>query len=728
MAGTSSRTYHDAVPLSPTLRAHLDVLEPFLEDREVSEILVAGPDRIFVTRGGRSEEVNLELGEARLRAMADRLVRALGARGRPASSKSEARTERGTEVSAGLLGDDLKVTVIGAARGGRWPLIRVLRQHAAPESLAAHARAGHLDPALADALERAVEERRSILLAGPLGAPREGLLGALARAWQPHARIALFEPPGGLFAPSGVAHLILEPDAGVEAALALGAGLVFAPELPAAEWPSLLGAGRPFLTALEAPDGDGALARLVALVLSADPRLSRPAALALVAGGVGVVVELSAAPTGPAVRHLGRPAEREGDLVLEPLGARSGSFVGAASLRPSSRPSSRPERREASSASGGSLVPAGLSSRALDTDSFLANELNDILPEQLLSQSFVGRLPKGPAVGGSAELAFGDGTGTGDLGRGPPPESEEPEESSRMERVEVMTRLESNAGAVAASMRSQVPIPAPAGPAELVEAPGMGTDGRAVDAGEAETGDVARRPSPTMEVRVPDAAPEAEDALEGDEPPGSGPRRVAPERLATLVGPPGPRRPPRSWATLEFKKVVTRAEVRSPRARGDDEPLEMPDVMTTSGLDRPMDPFELDDAPGEMESTHAAEMKEMVRARGVRVLDLSPLETISPADEIMAPRPRPEDVAGGALGDGELLGPWDEDAPSELMELPLADGGASPFEDEQTPVAPLFKAESPSASRAPAPSAPPGGDRAERARRGEGPRRRGGPR
>ena len=66
--------------LSPTLRAQLDVLQPYLDDEGVSEILVAGPDRVFVTRSGRSQRVELALPDRQIRALADRLLRALGSR------------------------------------------------------------------------------------------------------------------------------------------------------------------------------------------------------------------------------------------------------------------------------------------------------------------------------------------------------------------------------------------------------------------------------------------------------------------------------------------------------------------------------------------------------------------------------------------------------------------------------------------------------------------------
>jgi hypothetical protein len=296
------------VELSPTLRAHLDVLEPYLVDPSVKEILVAGADRLHVTRGGRSEALSVELPEARIRALADRLLRALGPR---------TRTERG-EVQAGLLPGALEVSVVGAPRGGRVPLIRVVRRPAAPPSLASLVEAGRLAEPSAAALAACIAERRSTMLVGPHGAPTAELLGALAAEWCAQGRAVALAPPGRAPAYLSEGPLLLEPEGGLEAALALGADVLLLPDPPRTLWAELLASGRPFVALLEAPDATHALRRLAALTLAGGPGLGRDAASALVLAAVSLVVEYPP-PGTPALPRLGRPREAEDGLALAPL-------------------------------------------------------------------------------------------------------------------------------------------------------------------------------------------------------------------------------------------------------------------------------------------------------------------------------------------------------------------------------------------------------------------------
>ena len=88
--------------LSPSLRAHLDALAPYLEDKTVSEVLVAGPDQVLVSRGAVAFPIELELPETRIRALTERLARALGGH----------KSER-AELTTGRLGE-LFVTLVGA--------------------------------------------------------------------------------------------------------------------------------------------------------------------------------------------------------------------------------------------------------------------------------------------------------------------------------------------------------------------------------------------------------------------------------------------------------------------------------------------------------------------------------------------------------------------------------------------------------------------------------------
>lgn len=395
--------------LSPSLRVHLDALAPYLEDKTVSEVLVAGPDQVLVSRGAAAFPIELELPETRIRALTERLARALG------SQKSER-----AELTTGRLGE-LFVTLVGASRGPRCPLIRVARRSAVLDSLEALEARGELDPSTKGALEAAVESRRAILLAGPRTARSSDFLSALGRAFSARGRVAVLGE--GL---EGIATLHVEAG-GVTAATALGADVLVVPEPTPEVWAQLLLLGRPFLTAVEAPGPEAGLLRALALALAGHGGWSRAAAEALLESTLGLVVGLGAA--GEPLRGLFRPIFQDGRLGLvrdqassrpearrpsappprpppadtKPVGVPSKLPVPRPKVEPSAarRPSSRPASvRPPSGRPGERTEP--LSGPSPELSSALASgagtadaDISEILPENLLSTSFVGRFQAG---------------------------------------------------------------------------------------------------------------------------------------------------------------------------------------------------------------------------------------------------------------------------------------------------------------------------------------------
>ncbi|MCA9552616.1 MAG: Flp pilus assembly complex ATPase component TadA [Myxococcales bacterium] len=289
--------------LSPTLRAQLDVLQPYLDDEGVSEILVAGPDRVFVTRSGRSQRVELALPDRQIRALADRLLRALGS-----------RADR-VELRAGRLGDDLEVAVIGGPRADRCPVIRVQRAATPAGVLLELTAEGGLTAEGERRLADTVHARRAVVVVGPFGAPRARVVLALARSWHVVGRVIALEHEGGSVAQADVADLVLPIDGPVEAALAAAPDVLVTLDPPARLWTGLLTAGRPFVATLEAPDGRTGLERMVALALAGDARLSRSAAEALVLSAAADVVELGPGREAEAAVERGVGRRVVGQLV-----------------------------------------------------------------------------------------------------------------------------------------------------------------------------------------------------------------------------------------------------------------------------------------------------------------------------------------------------------------------------------------------------------------------------
>lgn len=590
--------------LLPTLRAQLEGLEEHLDDPEVHEILIAGPDRVFVTRGGRSERLSLELSERRIRALADRLLRALG--GRPDRH----------EVRAGRLSDALEVSIVGTPRQERCPVVRVHRGAHVDGKIDELRQRGLLSTEVASAVEALVRGRRSAVVVAPFGAPRERLIVALARAWAAFGRVVALDREGGALAEAGCADLVFPPGTPVEGLLAVAPDVVVALDPSPTAWTGLLESGRPVLVAVEAPDAEAGLERLVGLALSGDARLSRAAAESLVLG-VGGLLELAAGRT-LWLRRVLRPVHGEGRPSLTSVAEQ------AAPAFAEPTPASAPE----------------------DTSSFPAAALVEELSNEIAEAEAAmrGAAPPDAAPSEPAEPPLA-------------PEALVPDEHTRF--ASAVSRPPEG--------RSRSTSPEPADEA----------------------------PSPAAETR---ALP---------------PRRIASERMATVTGPPRP-----SEVASQIRHVLDElsdpglpaveadeadeggeepeAEVTSdPAAQADFE-----EELRTSHVVAPpdLDPFETHEAsfePSVMDSTQAAEIGEMLSGEvsaDPRVLDVPPQPTLARRP----PEPDEED--------------WDEEAPSELIdraELPSTDDGEGdppegkgPFEDEKTPVAPLFD-KTPRASRRP---------------------------
>ena len=85
-------------------------LEPLLQDPEVTEIMVVGPDRVFVERSGQIHDTNVTFADERhLRRTLDKIVGRVGRRIDESSPMVDARLTDGSRVNA----------VIAAARARR---------------------------------------------------------------------------------------------------------------------------------------------------------------------------------------------------------------------------------------------------------------------------------------------------------------------------------------------------------------------------------------------------------------------------------------------------------------------------------------------------------------------------------------------------------------------------------------------------------------------------------
>jgi pilus assembly protein CpaF len=157
-----ARVLRDTVGLGP--------LEDLLADPTVEEVMVNGPDQVYVERGGRIEAVGVTFAdEEELRNTIERILAPLGRRIDELSPLVDARLADGSRVNAvipplAIDGPALSIRRFGASRPGPRELVEL----------------GTLSERQLAELEQAVGARRSILISGGTGSGKTTLLNALS--------------------------------------------------------------------------------------------------------------------------------------------------------------------------------------------------------------------------------------------------------------------------------------------------------------------------------------------------------------------------------------------------------------------------------------------------------------------------------------------------------------------------------------------------------------------
>jgi len=161
-AAVAARIVRDTVGLGP--------LEELLADPSVEEVMVNGPDRVYVERGGLIEATDVRFAdEEELRNAIERILAPLGRRIDELSPMVDARLADGSRVNVvipplAIDGPALSIRRFGARRPGPDDLVEI----------------GTLTPSRRGLLAAAVAERRSILVSGGTGSGKTTLLNALS--------------------------------------------------------------------------------------------------------------------------------------------------------------------------------------------------------------------------------------------------------------------------------------------------------------------------------------------------------------------------------------------------------------------------------------------------------------------------------------------------------------------------------------------------------------------
>jgi pilus assembly protein CpaF len=315
----ATRIVRDTVGLGP--------LEDLLADPTVEEVMVNGPDEVYVERAGRIEEVDVRFpDEEELRNAIERILAPLGRRIDELSPMVDARLADGSRVNVvipplAVDGPALSIRRFGASRPGARELVE----------------RGSLSAAQCELLEQAVEERRSVLVSGGTGAGKTTLLNALSGFIDSGERIVTIEDAAELrLQQRHVVRLESRP-ASVEGkgevtvrdllrnALRMRPDRIVIGEVRGPEALDLLTAlntgHEGALSTLHANSGADALSRLETLALMAGVGLPHEAIAEQVQRGVDLVVHVERHPDGSRrVAEIGEVIRVAGVTAVRALG------------------------------------------------------------------------------------------------------------------------------------------------------------------------------------------------------------------------------------------------------------------------------------------------------------------------------------------------------------------------------------------------------------------------
>jgi pilus assembly protein CpaF len=174
-AAVETRIVRDTVGLGP--------LENLLADPMVEEVMVNGPESVYIERGGRIEATGVRFAdEEELRNAIERILAPLGRRIDELSPMVDARLADGSRVNVvipplAIDGPAVSIRRFSAERPGPGRLVEL----------------GTLAPAQCELLEAAVAGRSSVLISGGTGSGKTTLLNALSSFIAAEERVVTIE-------------------------------------------------------------------------------------------------------------------------------------------------------------------------------------------------------------------------------------------------------------------------------------------------------------------------------------------------------------------------------------------------------------------------------------------------------------------------------------------------------------------------------------------------------
>ncbi|HWK73709.1 MAG TPA: CpaF family protein [Povalibacter sp.] len=158
-------------------------IEPFLADESVSEVMVNGPNQIYVERHGRLAAVPARfINEQTLMRVIERIVNPLGRRIDEGSPMVDARLPDGSRVNAVIP----PLSLVG-------PVLTIRKFSAQRFTMRHLVEAGSLTAPMAQFLHLCVRHRRNIVVSGGTGSGKTTFLNALSEAIPASERIVTIE-------------------------------------------------------------------------------------------------------------------------------------------------------------------------------------------------------------------------------------------------------------------------------------------------------------------------------------------------------------------------------------------------------------------------------------------------------------------------------------------------------------------------------------------------------
>ena len=179
----------------------LGPLEPLLADPKVTDILVNGPDDIWVDRGGVLARVDGRFaGEADLYAAVERVIAPLGL-----------RVDRSSPMVDGRLVDGSRIHVVVPPAAVDGPIVAIRRFTQAVSSLGELVTVGTATREQIELLSKAVAERQTVIVSGGTGAGKTTLLDLLAGLIPAEERVVTIEDAAELRIPGHRVRLEAHP-------------------------------------------------------------------------------------------------------------------------------------------------------------------------------------------------------------------------------------------------------------------------------------------------------------------------------------------------------------------------------------------------------------------------------------------------------------------------------------------------------------------------------------